>query len=226
MCKKTIENILMPIPSYPMAGHAVLLTGRFSGATPGDIAVLEGAVNQRCEKLSVTFRASAFNDGRTVQCSGGPATFGMPVSEFRFSGKMVRINFWRWKDGRAGAHRGVPYWMYVPLWLWEGTAPLAPDDLEIRCSGYYQPKGIPGSPYTISVRTPQTDMPWKGFRTVEEFQAWLAENNYRSTFREGECFFDVFVGKQLEHPDAILSRFPRLDQAKCNKVTFLEEVPR
>ncbi len=127
---KTNKVDPMPLPSYPQSGDAVLLTGHWDIVKPGAIGILGGACHQKCEDFSITFNPSSFRGNGYVSCSGGPATMWTPSEEFTFSGRQASILFWRWRDGVAGADRGVYYRMVVPIWLWRGTRELTKDDLE------------------------------------------------------------------------------------------------
>lgn len=120
--------------SHPMPGDAVLLTGPFSIATPGQVAIIEGVVGEARDEYLVNFCYSAFRGPNSkyakdptefVSCSGGPAPY-LLASALKPTGRTRRVTFWRWKDlPRAGG--GERYTLDVPEWEWDGTLPPIED---------------------------------------------------------------------------------------------------
>lgn len=108
------------ISEYPMPGDAIMLDVgcECTGVKPGTVAVLEGRIGQCRDEYMACFSASAFNDGQCVNCSGGPVPYVSP-EQLVATGEMITVQFWRWKDGMAGAHRGEYYQKEVPLWKWQ-----------------------------------------------------------------------------------------------------------
>jgi len=110
------------MPLSPMPGDAVVLTGEFSIAKPGDLGILDGKVGAPEEEYSIIFNCEgkAHRDYK-VSCSGGPGTIATPTTELIYTGEYIDFVFWRWKD-RPRKDGGEPYTLHVPLWIWRGES--------------------------------------------------------------------------------------------------------
>ena len=112
----------------PMASDAVLLTAPWSIAPAGSWGIIGGSCSVQDDFLHICFRAGCFNDGRSVSCSGGPATIALPAFLLDPSDGIKLQDFWKWKDvPRAGG--GVWYSTEVTVWEWDGF------DITMRSNG-------------------------------------------------------------------------------------------
>ncbi|MFA5633318.1 MAG: hypothetical protein WC997_17590 [Porticoccaceae bacterium] len=128
--ERIIGDVVRPTPAHPEAGHAVMLAegaqwgwGRIE---PTQIGIIDGVVGVPDTEWEITFNASAFrgpgsryakNPETVVSCSGGPGTIATFTEELEYSGRYVRVRFWRWRN-RPEADGGEEYFLYVPLWYW------------------------------------------------------------------------------------------------------------
>lgn len=98
--------------SVPKAGDVVVCT---NGSEIGKFAVLEGCLNRVYEKQMICYSASAFRDEEHVSCSGGPAYY-VETSKLINTGRTIKRQFWKWKDGISGADNSDYYDLEVPVW--------------------------------------------------------------------------------------------------------------
>lgn len=105
--------------ALPRAGDAVILTGDYAGAVPGDIGVIGGSF--RGGNNDLTFNYRAFRTEMYVSCGGGPGLFNVP--DLHPTGLTTKVTFWRWKNGMAGAGNGEEFALEVPLWEYKGEGP-------------------------------------------------------------------------------------------------------
>jgi len=71
------------------------------------------------DALQATFSPSAFMDGRSVQCSGGPSEI-LFQGDLVPTGQTIEQSFWRWRSGKPGADEAEYFQVEVPLWSWKG----------------------------------------------------------------------------------------------------------
>lgn len=117
---------------FPRGGDAVRVAAPWKWAGSmvkvGQIGIIGGSVeHDKTQDVHITFNYSAFNDGRSCSCSGGPATIATPIGELKPTGETVKVRCWMWNDGMAQAHNGRDYQREVRLWDWYPDTVTIPD---------------------------------------------------------------------------------------------------
>lgn len=115
------DIIPIPQPKVPMPGDAVRLTKRYHGADQGEIGIIGGMIGEPKDHYNITFKYSAYRDDQYVSCSGGPGTIATPASKLKPTGLTTKVWFWKFKDGIREANNDEIYYMYVPVWEWDGS---------------------------------------------------------------------------------------------------------
>lgn len=109
----------------PLAGDAIRLAAPWRWAARsvrvGDMGVLDGFVGKPSEQGSVIFHARSFRDDHVVSSSGGPGTISTPITELTRTEDTTTMTVWQWRDGIAGAGKGIEYAITVPVWDWHPT---------------------------------------------------------------------------------------------------------
>lgn len=106
----------------PKSGDVVFYDGLGKFGSVGiekDEPGARGVIQTFHDRMQICFRASAYRNKDSVDCSGGPLPFINPES-LTLIGLKEQV-FWNWHDGNVGAGQAGYYKMIVPLWRWNGT---------------------------------------------------------------------------------------------------------
>jgi hypothetical protein len=114
----TLESFRNRGPKY---GDIVTYSGKDEFYTDdkgkGRTGILEGIYG--AGKFGICFGASAYREGNSVSCSGGPIPHINPAT-LVFAG-LKDVPYWRWHKGYSGGGQGGTYYMTVPHWVWGGV---------------------------------------------------------------------------------------------------------
>jgi hypothetical protein len=112
------------LPKCPCAGDVVRMVApgwKWGGGVETSLGMIGGILGKPALEASITFNFSAHVDDYLVSCSGGPGTISTDLCKLRPTTEVVIVKAWRFRDGYAGAGRGVDYRREARVWEWDGN---------------------------------------------------------------------------------------------------------